>query len=62
MLKQRATSQGVALRGRRGRPSLPLPTDSPPTTLWPILLTTATPMPMPALATTATDSPTTDEQ
>merc|ERR1711948_141108 len=52
----------LSLRGRRGRPSLPLPTDLPPTTLWPTLLTTATPMPMPVLATTVTDSPTTDEQ
>merc|ERR1711884_509135 len=52
----------LSLRGRRGRPSPPLPTDSPPTTPWPTPLTTATPMPMPVLVTTATDSPTTDEQ
>merc|ERR1711874_313868 len=52
----------LSLRGRRGRLSPPLPTDSPPTTLWPTLLTTATPMPMPVSVTTATDSPTTDEQ
>merc|ERR1712038_773295 len=52
----------LSLRGRRGRLSPPLPTDSPPTTLWPTPLTTAIPMPMPVLVTTATDSPTTDEQ
>merc|ERR1711910_229637 len=33
----------LSLRGRRGRRSLPLPTDSPPTTPWPTPLTTATP-------------------
>merc|ERR1712038_1461122 len=52
----------LSLRGRRGRLSPHLPTDLPPITLWFTPLTTATPMPMPALATTATDSPTTDEQ